>query len=278
MQRTWLVGGLSAAGYVGSIVALNKAWYQQYEKTSFHTFNDAGEWLQMDKVGHGWTAYNLSRGSAASWKWAVWDRKKAIWTGSLAGFTYLSTIEFLDAHSAGWGWSWTDMGANFLGAAFFAAQELTWNEQRIQFKFSVHQNHYDPLLKPRANTLFGATLPEHLLKDYNAQTYWLGFNLQSLLPQSNLPDWLNVAVGYGAGGLWGGFENRAYDKEGNVTFDRTDIRRYRQWYIAPDIDLTKIKTRSKFLRTALAALNAFKFPAPTLEFSQGKFKGHWLYF
>jgi hypothetical protein len=101
------------------------------------------------------------------------------------------------------------------------------------------------------DNLFGSTLPELLLKDYNAQTYWLSFNLHSFLPQSKLPKWLNVSVGYGAQGLLGGYENVAYDNNGNVVFDRRDIPRYRQWYLAPDVDLTKIKTKSKFIRTSL---------------------------
>ena len=62
------------------------------------------------------------------------------------------------------------------------------------------------------------------------------------------------------------------DKNGNITFDRQDIQRYRQWYIAPDIDFTKIKTNSKFLHVLFGALNSFKFPTPALEFSNKKIK------
>ena len=277
-KRQWLVGGASASIYGATLVALNKAWYQQYEKTSFHTFNDAGEWLQVDKVGHGWTAYNTSRGATATWQWAGLPHNKAVWIGSLSGFTYLTVIELLDAQSASWGWSWADMGANTFGSSIFAAQELLWNKQKIQFKFSALKTNYNNRLEPRAQSLFGNALAERLLKDYNAQTYWLSFNLKSFVPKSNLPAWLNVSVGYGADGLWGGFENKAFDKEGNITFDRADIKRYRQWYIAPDVDFTKIKTKSKVLKKAFTFLNILKFPAPALEYSQGKLKGHWFFF
>lgn len=271
-KRQWLVGGLSTAGYGGSLLALNKAWYDKYEKTPFHTFDDSKEWLQVDKAGHAWTAYNLSRASSAAWQWAGLKKNKAIWLGSASGFTYLTVIEFLDAHSAHWGWSWADMGANFFGSALFAAQELAWNEQRAQFKFSAHKKEYETPLNSRANELYGRSLAERLLKDYNTQTYWLSFNLRSFLPTSNLPQWLNLSVGYGAEGLFGGFENIAYDKNGMTTFDRRDIKRYRQWYLAPDIDLTRIKTRSKFLKTTFSAINSIKIPAPALEFSNSKLK------
>jgi hypothetical protein len=87
-----------------------------------------------------------------------------------------------------------------------------------------------------------------------------------------------MAVGYGAKGLFGGFENKSFDKDGAVAFDRTDIPRKRQWYISPDIDFTKIKTNKKGLKTLFSLANMIKLPAPALEFSNGKFKGHWLMF
>jgi hypothetical protein len=87
-----------------------------------------------------------------------------------------------------------------------------------------------------------------------------------------LPEWLNLAVGYGAEGMFGGYENIARDKNGNLTFDRRDIKRYREWMLAPDVDFTRIKTKSKFLRTAFSALNVLKFPTPALTFSNGRFK------
>ena len=277
-KRKWLIGGLSLAGYGGSLIVLNEAWYKQYPKTSFHVYNDAGEWFQMDKVGHAWTAYNTSRATTAMWQWAGLAEGKAVLTGSLSGFAYLTVIELLDAHTEKWGWSWADIGANAAGSSLFAAQQLAWKEQRIQFKFSSHKKQYGPDVESRANELFGKSLPERLLKDYNGQTYWFSFNVQSFFPKTNLPSWLNLAVGYGAYGMFGGYENIAQDKNGTVTFYRPDIKRMRQWYLSPDIDLTKIKTNNKTLRTVLAALNTIKIPAPSLEFSGGKFRGRWLHF
>ena len=53
-SRQWLVGGINVIGYGASLIIFNNAWYKDFPKTSFHTFNDNGEWLQMDKVGHAW--------------------------------------------------------------------------------------------------------------------------------------------------------------------------------------------------------------------------------
>ncbi len=277
--RQWLMGGLNVAGYGTSLILFNNTWYKNYPRSSFHTFDDSKEWLQMDKTGHGWAAYNAARGSAAMWRWAGVSQKKAAWIGGLSSTAYLTVIEILDGHSAEWGWSWADMGANFFGSGLFIAQELGWEEQRLQFKFSFHRKNYnEPQLEQRADGLFGKSWSERMLKDYNAQTYWLSANLKPFFPKSNLPAWLNVAVGYGADGMFGGFENKWTDELGNdVT--RYDIPRKRQFFLAPDIDFTKIPTKSKFLRTTFAVLNSFKCPAPALMLdNKGKFRAYAVYF
>ena len=278
-KRQWLVGGMSVVGYGTSLIILNNTWYKNYPKTSFHTFDDSGEWMQMDKVGHGWASYNIARLSGALWSWTGVGHKKATWIGGLSSVAYQAIIEALDAHSYKWGWSWADMGANLFGSGLYIGQELGWKEQRIQFKFSFHQKNYsEPQLGKRADQLYGEPWYERMLKDYNGQTYWLSFNLRSFFPDSKLPPWLNISGGYGAEGMFGGFENKWIDELGNEV-NRNDIPRKRQYYLAPDIDFTRIKTSSKFLRTTFVVLNAFKCPAPTLMIdSKGKVKGYFLYF
>lgn len=278
-KRIWLVAGANVVGYSATMIALSSAWYSQYDKTGFHTFNDFPEWKQMDKVGHLYAAYIESRASMEMWRWTGIDRKKRIWIGGMSGAAYQSVIEILDGFSAGWGWSWGDFGANILGSGALVAQELAWDEQRIKLKFSFHKRSYtDPSLNQRSDVLFGKSTPERMLKDYNGQTYWASTNLKPFFKNSNLPPWLSVAIGYGAEGLFGGTENIGKDDTGNITFSRPDIKRYRQWYLAPDIDLSKIKTNSKALNFLFTVLSAFKFPAPALEFSNGKFRLHAIYF
>lgn len=268
-----------AAVYGGSFIFLNEAWYKGYPRTSFHSFNDAGEWLQMDKIGHAWTAYHSSRVNTTVWKWAGMNDRQSVVLGTGTSLAYMLSIEYLDGRSAEWGWSWPDAAADLFGATLFASQALVWKEQKISLKFSSFQKKYKPAaLEQRANDLFGSSLPERLLKDYNAQTYWLSINLSSTCGIDGLPPWLNLAIGYGADNMFGGYQNLAYDKEGNVVFDRRDLKRRRQWYLSPDIDLARIKTKSRFLRTAFSVLNVLKIPAPTLELSNGKFKGHWISF
>src|SRR4029079_4467526 len=141
-KRVFLIGAVNAVGYGGSLIILNNAWYKNYPHTSFHIFNDSREWLQVDKVGHAWTAYNTGRTSAAMWRWAGLTDKRSAVIGGLSGAVYLTVIEFLDAHSSKWGWSWSDIGANIFGSGLYLSQQLAWNEQKIQLKFSFHHKDY----------------------------------------------------------------------------------------------------------------------------------------
>jgi hypothetical protein len=126
-----------------------------------------------------------------------------------------------------------------------------------------------------------------LFKDYNAQTYWLSLNIRSFFKKSKVPDWLNVAVGYGGQDMYGSYWDGILKQDPNdpnnpqaqiLAYSEDHFKRYRQWYLAPDIDLTRIKTKSKVLKTVLFVLNTFKFPTPSLEYSRGAFHWNWIHF
>ena len=278
-KRVRLVTVANIVGYGGTLIALNYIWYAKYPRSGFHFFNDDAEWQQMDKVGHVYSAYLESNATMEMWRWAGLSRKKSIWFGGLSGVAYQSIIEILDGFSSEYGFSPGDFAANIIGSATFISQALAWDEQRIKLKFSFHRRNYgENQLNMRADKLYGKSEAERFIKDYNGQTYWASANLKAFFPESRLPKWLNISIGYGAEGMFGGTKNLAIDKNGNVTFDRRDIQRYRQWYLAPDIDLTKINSKSKVVKVLLFVANSFKFPTPSLEFSKGSFKAHWLTF
>lgn len=256
----------------GSLIALSQVWYNDYPQTSFHTFNDNAEWLQMDKCGHVITAYTVGRYGIGLLKWAGVKRKKAIWYGGLTGFAYQGVIEIFDGYSSSWGFSNGDLAANTIGAGMLIGQEFLWNEQRIVPKFGFTKTGY-AAYRP---ALLGSNFSEQILKDYNGQTYWLSANIASFIPGENkFPQWLNIAFGYGANGMTGGHTNPpVYTSNGTLL----EFERYRQFYIAPDIDLTKIPVRSPFLKAVFGTFGFLKIPLPGLEISRGKLSGHALIF
>lgn len=241
-------------------------WYKDIPSSPFHTFNDNEEWNQMDKIGHGMTSYYIGKAGHDVLKWSGVSRKKSIWYGGTLGLFFLTSVEVFDGYSSAWGFSWGDVAVNTGGSLFFIAQQLAWDEQRVLLKYSFHKSKYADL-RPE---LLGKNLLQNALKDYNGQTYWMSANIASFLGEdTKFPKWLNLAVGYGADGMVGAFDN---------AFDPTVIRQ-RQYYLSLDIDLTRIKTKSKFFNTVLGAFGFIKFPLPTVEFNQhGKTKFYGVYF
>lgn len=250
------------------LVGLNEAWYSQYERSSFHSLNDNSQWMQMDKFGHMFSSYYIGKMGMDALAWAGETKKNQLIYGATLGFVFLTTIEVLDGFSEEWGFSTGDVMANAVGTGLLIGQELLWDEQRIQMKFSFQTTAYaenDP-------DKLGSTTLEQILKDYNGQTYWLSVNLWSFFKESKLPKWLNVSLGYGANGLPEG----SYDYS---TMPPEPVESYRQFFTSVDVDLTKIKTNSDFLKTVFNVFNFVKIPAPTLEYrSNGEFKFHFLYF
>jgi hypothetical protein len=259
VRRTSLViGGV----FTGTLIALDRAWYADFERGPLRGFNDGDEWLQMDKAGHVFSAYTLSSWAHGAFRRCAPGERWPLWVGGSAGLLFLSTVEMLDGTSAAWGFSWWDMAANATGTGFYIGQELLWREQRIRLKLSAMPTSF----AAQRPDLLGEGLAERFLKDYNGQTIWMSANLRAFHPGWRIPRWLNLAVGYGAEGMI---------TAGPLPGDG----RYRQFYLSPDVDLTRLPVRKPWLRSLLAVLNSIKLPAPALEVTgSGRVKGHWLHF
>ena len=253
----------------GALVGLNQLWYADYPKSDFKLVNDNIQWNQMDKAGHVFSSYHLGSFGAQALKWSGCNRKSQLIYGSTLGFVFLSAVEVFDGYSSEWGFSVGDFAANAGGTTLYVSQELLWKEQRIVPKFSFHTTEY---ASARPNVL-GSSISEQILKDYNGQTYWFSGNLHSFFKQSKIPKWLNVAIGYGAEGMITGKPELV-----NTVFF-SEKERTRQFYLSLDADLTKIPTKSHFLKTIFSVINTIKIPAPTLEVnSRGVVNLHCLYF
>lgn len=248
----------------GALISLNELWYKKYPQRNFHLKNDYNQWKQMDKVGHFMTSYYGGKLGMDALNWAGVSKKNQLIYGAGIGFVFLSAVEILDGFSEEWGASTSDVIANAAGTGFLIGQELLWKEQRISVKYSFHQTNF---AKQRP-AILGENYFQQTLKDYNGQTYWLSANIWSFNKKSTIPKWLNIALGYGAEGML----------YGNTTTPTLNTP-YRQFYLSLDVDLTKIKTNSEFLKTFFSVVNFIKIPAPTLEINtKGKVRFHYLYF
>jgi hypothetical protein len=300
VRKSILLGSMGVYT-AASLTFLDLLWYRPYQTTNFHFFNDNAQWCQMDKFGHAFSAYSsarlvmqtmnwagfetspfhagLGQLSSGGLRWAGFSEKQSIIIGQTFGLLYLSSVEIMDGFSKEWGFSWGDEAANFVGGFAFSLQQYYWGEQRIQLKFSTHGTDFP---KYRPNVL-GSNWVEQIIKDYNGQTYWIAFNISSFLKKGNkFPNWLNLAFGYGATNMISGKNNLIVYPDGNTAVDpvsnQTEIidkngqinyfNRYRKYYVSLDIDFTKIKTRSRLLKSIFSVINSFKIPFPTMEFDR----------
>lgn len=262
-----LLHGMFAAQtalYAGTIYGLSKAWYND-PLTNFRIADDSHEWKQMDKVGHLFSSYQICRHTAELYKTTGITKKQAIIYGAISGFFFQTPIEILDGFSPDYGFSPGDMAANLVGPALFVGQYALWDEVRIVPKYSFH---FTPLAEVRPE-LLGRKRTEQWLKDYNGQTYWFSASPRSFVPDSNWPPWLCFSVGYGIQDMVAAETDKSVE---------LGYRPYRQYYVSVDIDFTKIKTRSRVVKSLAFLLNSLKIPAPAVAFSKKGIDFRPLYF
>lgn len=252
-----------ATAYTVALVGLNQLWYAGYPRSKFHFINDNHEWLQIDKLGHMTASYYAGVVGIKAYDWAGFDRKQSIWYGGMTGSVFLTIIEILDGTSQEWGASSGDLLANTVGSLLSIAQALKWEEQRIQLKYSYSPTEW-AVFNPEQ---LGETNLERVLKDYNGHTYWITFNMNSIfnIENKNIPNWLSLAVGYGGEAM-------------TQPYPDDIVKRYRQYYLSLDIDLNKIKTKSKTLNSLLHTFGFLKFPMPTLNLSNGDVSFHPIFY
>ena len=261
----------SAISTIG-LAGLNYLWYRKFSHSRFHFFNDGNEWLNMDKMGHATTAYNISAIQYNMMRWSGVGNKQSIWIGGLTSMGFQTLIEIFDGFSQKWGFSVPDMLANIAGSSLFMAQQFAFNEQRVQLKFSFH---YTPFAVYNPSEL-GKSKWQRWLKDYNGQTYWLSVNPGSFMKSStDFPKWLNVAFGYGAEGMIGASANPVFINNREIP----PLKRYRQYYLSIDGDLQRMRSNNITSGALLAVPGIIKWPLPAVEFSKTTpVKFHWIAF
>jgi len=250
-----------SAFYVGGVIGLNKGFSHDYLNNKWH--QDYARNLQMDKAAHVFASYQIGNLFFNSLKWSGVNEDAQLLYGAGMGFVFLTSVELVSGFSQ-YGCSFKDILANGIGTSLFVSQELLWKEQRIVVKISFK------------NLDFISSSPSqmkaHIRDEFDDQTVWMSVNLHSFFKDSKIPRWLNIAVGYGVEGV----SSPNYVKIDNLN---KKAAAYRQFYISLDADLTKIETKSHFLKTFFAIFNSVKIPAPSIEYSVNEgFRAHSIYF
>jgi hypothetical protein len=242
-KKLWTAIGTETAFYLGGMAYLQYVWYKDHERVEFHYYNDNKGWLQVDKFGHAYGAYLESYIGYHWLRNAGVKRNKALIFGGSLGLLLQTPIEIFDGLYEGYGFSKGDMIANAAGSALVVGNELLFREQLIRYKFSYWESDY----AARSNGYLGHDHVERIFYDYNGHTYWLSAPLKRITSIHKLPPWLCVAAGYSANGMYGEFKNKTSYR--GVPIPLTE--RYRQYLLSLDVDWSRIKTKSKFLKAVI---------------------------
>ena len=251
--RLWVMGGTIFAANSAIVIYFFDTYYNDEFATRapFHTFDD---WynadLNVDKFGHVWSTQAYAQAMYHMFRWANMQESTAMyWSGGLA-FLFQLEMEITDGLFEKWGFSWWDLGANAVGAAWPNLQRVYPSLQPVMLKMSYH---------PSAAVKKG-WIEHDYLRDYDGFTYWLALTVEDLLPAKAKPfwpDWLGIAVGYGANNTMLG--DRIYNSKNGVGQGE------QEWFIALDYDLRKLPGDTAFLRWLKESLNIFHLPAPAIR-------------
>jgi hypothetical protein len=266
----WLAFGLSVYGL--TLAGLIWAWYGVEGQTSFHWFDDSGEWLGMDKLGHCTATFQVAAFALFILQKAGAARRPASWIAALMGWLVVSSYELLDGLSPTYGASWADLLANAGGALLLPLQVRVFPRLMAIPKLS----YYSHALAPLRPALLGSTMADRWLKDYNGMTLWLSLDVNTITNRKLLPPWMTVAVGYGAEGLLGGHDNVWTDAGGTV-HDYSQLARTQQFYLSLDLNVIYLRERlPERWRWLLMPLHLIKCPAPAIEWGAEGLRWHWV--
>jgi len=232
-----IITGVSAGAVVSSTVFFSNVWWNP---RPFHinSDDDYRYALNADKLGHFYTPYLLTNLYSQAFRWAGMRHNESLyWSAGLA-MTFMTYMEIRDGFSK-YGFSWGDMAANLVGAAYPVLQDRVSVLRNFTVKISFY-----PSEKFRAGG-FGV-----IIDDYESTFHWLSVNVRGLLPpeaQAWYPAWLNLAIGHGVrnvDGLGGGEH---------------------ELYLALDWNLEGLPECGWFCDLLKRNLNFYRLPAPAVR-------------
>jgi hypothetical protein len=244
--RLAIVGG----AFAGSITAIHiyqqNNWWKE-DRTRFHFREDLVYAKNVDKVGHVYGGMMLNFGIARSLQWANMPERQSIVWGGVGATLFQTYVEVEDGFSA-WGFDRVDWASDLVGAWYPLLQHDVPFFKNLNMRFSYRPKNAGQAWYPgQTHTVFD---------DYDGQTLWLTLSMHNMLPSAVSgfwPDWLCLSVGM------------AVRNSTSLQFDRDQ---YLTWFIAPDLDLTKIIPQSTpLLRSIAELLNFIHMPMPALRFS-----------
>lgn len=243
LVRLSLIGGGIFIAWLSMHIYYSNTWWK--DRVHYFKFAEDPYYARnVDKMSHVYTTNLITEGSAALYEWAGIKPMPAVVFGSITAMAYETYIEINDGLSPIWGFDWGDMAGNFVGALYPIAQRYVPVLNNINVKWS-----FDPKwIQRKVQNQFD------LLDDYTSMIFWVSVNPKGLLPEKMseyYPGFLAIALGVSLKGA------SHLGASGNA---------YREWYLAFDVDITRLPGKSEFMKKFKKLLNFYHLPMPTVKF------------
>ncbi len=247
-SRLAVIGGVLFSSMLVIHIYQQNGWWRD-NRAPFHFQEDLVYGLTVDKFGHFFGANLLQYSISRCLRWANVSNETAMWLGSGGSLLFQTYVEVEDGFST-WGFDRVDWASDLAGALWAPAQYHLPLLRAVDMKLSYHPS--DLLGTPGGSGFKGQ---KHLMiDDYEGQTIWFTLKVHDVLPEairSSWPDFLGVALGYGARDIAG-------------------PRPYRVYFLAPDLDMTRIiPQHTAFLKTLGEVLNFIHLPLPAVQIYPG---------
>lgn len=238
-------------------IAGNLALYQYFQKAWWSGPPAERMWVnweqnepfrQMDKFGHVYGGYHLTRLGSDLLAGACVSGAKTVWWGAAYAAAFQLQIELWDAKRAAYGLSPPDLMANTAGAGLAVAQYYSSPLRSVKPTISY--------ARTTASKRFGRAQGSQLrpTTDYSGQTYWLSFDVDRMLPD-------------GAAKWWPGFVRASVGHSITDYVDpATGKSRWasREFVLSLDVDPEKLPGNNPVWRRVKHELSYYRFPAPAL--------------
>ena len=211
--RLALLGGTGLAIHYLGFKYFDNAWWQGKEQDHIRWLYDwyGDAYLDMDKGGHFMSGMLLAQTLADAYGWGGVSPRLAALAGTLTSWGLLFEVEMRDAYFDQWGFSIPDFTANTIGATVPLVHTLWPASRAIRFKFSYFPSvlYLEREERAREEKIAGRPVrpyTAHIIDDYEGMTVWMAISVNQLLrgqAEEIWPDFMGVALGYGATGLHG---------------------------------------------------------------------------
>lgn len=236
--RKMVATGITAGILAGSLIESYYSWWKDADEP--FTFRAEG-WFAghrgIDKAGHLFTSYFYFRTFRDILLWGGHEPATAYWWGAGLSAFFALSVEIGDGVSE-YAFDYQDLVWNAAGLGYGMLQTDVPFLRNFNLKWSYI---------PEGGYRFPPRFTEH----YDAHTYWLTADVNSLLPPSVEPYWpdvLQVGIGYSVA------EN---------------VRRS-EWVVGLDYRLTVLEPENPDLRLLVRTLDSFHYPAPAVKFAEGR--------